>query len=148
MTINSTVMTGIFNSLVVIVRAHQTMNVDSGYPFESKHNGMSAEKTLQSPLIWPLCGALQGIKQRDIDFIGFALPLIPSAPGNASTKRLHSIDKNVDLSFFEQALGGSQTNTVVGGNKVKVSRAIARWRHTHHPLLEIVAVTSDQTVDQ
>ena len=97
MAVNRAIMLVLFKSFVVITGGQQTMNLNSWNSFQGQHNGMSRDKPFMLPFIWPFHGALQGIKQGDIDLIRLLDIILCCSPGNFTAKPLHG--RNQDSNF-------------------------------------------------
>ena len=101
MTIDRPVMASVFNPLIIIAGTHQAVDVNSRNALQGKHNRMGADKPLQRPLIRPRLSSLQCIKQRDINFIGFAFALVYGTPGDTPAKLLHGFHQRIYFAVVE-----------------------------------------------
>ncbi len=110
---------------------------------------MGADKPLSAQFILASgqC-AFQGVKQGDIQFIGFVITFPRPAIGDPTPKVLHQVHHLLALFIAEQAIQRAQADAIVGGNKIQIGGAITRRWHAHHPGLQMAAVATEQGVNQ
>ena len=91
MAIDGPVVAGVFHTLIVIARAQQAVNVQTGNTLQREHDGVGAHETGKPHCVYPSHCALQGIKQRDVHFVGVLLTAFQGTPGHLSAEALQRL---------------------------------------------------------
>tara|TARA_R110002072_G_scaffold142853_5_gene288681 strand:- start:83689 stop:85011 length:1323 start_codon:yes stop_codon:yes gene_type:complete len=151
-TIDVTVVPGTTDSFLIIACGQQAVKIECRNAFQCQQNGMSAQVALQVPLVSPFPAmrycAGECIPQADVDLIGAAGEARGGAPGDQTPGALGGLQQILDFCITQQALCRTQSDAVMGGDKVEIKRAHLCRRHAHQPVFQVAATAGEQRKQQ
>ena len=108
MAVNRARAAGLLEQIVVVGGGQEAVDVDGRKALHGQHHGMGAQKALDVKFISLTGhGALQGIKERDVDFVGLVSAVHTFAHRNLATELAHGFHQLVALLIAKQAFCGT-----------------------------------------